>query len=345
MAYPYDDIYSQIMSRFQQQEPYYNFNPYGSGFTGGYDPTLYYRLVGGQAVPGGGTGMNRGSGLLGSDVGAPSSLDPSIQGNYGNAFDPVTGQPTAAVQMLGSLANTLNITSPMQGLMYGSIPAAILGNAAQAMQQQGFSQIAESNSNAGLLAPNDTAGFGSYGENVAPDGGSEAAAVAAADAIANDLSGFQSLEAAVSAEEASNPGSYESSYDPSNPTADYGGDSGGGGGGKIICTKLHELGKMPYHIFKADQDFGAKLVKESPETYDGYVVWARHVVRWMSRDDLIGKGVVAITNAIATPWSVAMAEQMGVDVKSGWFGRFLLKRGLQVCQMIGKMNQRSLQNV
>jgi hypothetical protein len=40
-----------------------------------------------------------------------------------------------------------------------------------------------------------------------------------------------------------------------------------------------------------------------------------------------------------------MAEQMGVDVKSGWFGRFLLKRGLQVCQMIGKMNQRSLQNV
>jgi hypothetical protein len=305
MAYPYDDIYSQIMSRFQQQEPYYNFNPYGSNFTGGYDPTLYYRLVGGQAVPGGetATGMNRGSGLLGDAMG-PSAPSTTVERGDPNSL---TGG------LLGFLMN------PM-GTSTGNI--SDLGTFADfsgynAVTQSPFGSYAENVAPTEAAMGYDTAGFGSYGENVAP-----------------------------SVTEASKPGSYESSYDPSNPTADYGGDSGGGGGGgKIICTKLHELGKMPYHIFKADQDFGAKLVKESPETYDGYVVWARHVVRWMSRDDLIGKGVVAITNAIATPWSVAMAEQMGVNVKSGWFGRFLLKRGLQVCQMIGKMNQRSLQNV
>jgi len=124
-------------------------------------------------------------------------------------------------------------------------------------------------------------------------------------------------------------------------------DGGGGGGGaKIICTKLHELGKMPTEIYEADQAFGALLVEENPETYYGYVRWAQHVVRWMSRDDLFGKFVVFAAYTIATPWSIAMAEEMGLKVKSNCFGRFLLKRGLQFCQMIGKnQDQRSIQNV
>lgn len=125
-----------------------------------------------------------------------------------------------------------------------------------------------------------------------------------------------------------------------------GGDGGGGGGGKIICTKLHELGKMPTEIYEADQAFGAILVKESPQTYHGYACWAQHVVRWMSRDDLFGKFVVFAAYHIATPWSKAMAQDMGVKVESGWFGRFLMKQGLKVCRAIGEMNQdRSIQNV
>lgn len=121
---------------------------------------------------------------------------------------------------------------------------------------------------------------------------------------------------------------------------------GGGGGGKIICTKLHELGKMPKEIYEADQAFGARLVKISPQTYDGYACWAQHVVRWMSRDDWFGKVVVFAAYHIATPWSKAMAEEMGVNVKSSWFGRLLMKQGLRFCSMIGQMNQnRSVQNV
>lgn len=122
--------------------------------------------------------------------------------------------------------------------------------------------------------------------------------------------------------------------------------SGPGGSAKIICTKLHELGKMPTEIYEADQDFGAMLVLDDPHAYYGYACWAQHVVRWMSRDDLFGKFVVFAAYHIATPWSKAMAQEMGVDVKSGWFGRQLMKQGLKVCRSIGKMNQdRSMQNV
>lgn len=124
------------------------------------------------------------------------------------------------------------------------------------------------------------------------------------------------------------------------------GGGGGGGGGKIICTKLHELGKMPTEIYEADQAFGAILVQDSPETYNGYVCWAQPVVRWMGRDDWFGKFVIFAAYHIATPWSKAMAQEMGVKVESGWFGRFLMKQGLKVCRVIGKMKQdRSVQNV
>lgn len=124
------------------------------------------------------------------------------------------------------------------------------------------------------------------------------------------------------------------------------GDAGGPGGSKIICTKLHELGKMPTEIYEADQAFGAILVAQDPHAYYGYACWAQHVVRWMSRGDLFGKFVVFAAYHIATPWSKAMAQEMGVDVKSGWFGRFLMKHGLKVCRAIGEMKQdRSMQNV
>lgn len=215
----------------------------------------------------------------------------------------------------------------------------------------------------------DQGGFGAYGENVAPDDGVVVGGPIApsyGDVVVSDLGGYgaagqtapggagfgsdlgfdygiDSPAAAAAAAAAPAPGAPDGGYGSYGenvaPTGDGGGGDGGGGGGKIICTKLYHLGKMPKEIFEADQAFGKELVKQSPETYAGYVFWARHVVRWMSREDWIGKTVVAITNAIATPWSVAMAEEMGVNVRSNAFGRFLLKRGLQMCRLIGGMKK------
>lgn len=120
-----------------------------------------------------------------------------------------------------------------------------------------------------------------------------------------------------------------------------GGGGGGGGGGKIICTKLYELGLMPKNIYDADQAFGKKLVNDSPETYYGYVRWAKNIVDLMSRNDLLGKAAIFCAYHIATPWSLAMAEEMGQPVKSSWFGKFLMKRGLQFCKLIGSGNKQT----
>ena len=120
-----------------------------------------------------------------------------------------------------------------------------------------------------------------------------------------------------------------------------GGGGGGGGGGKIICTKLYELGLMPKNIYDADQAFGKKLVNDSPETYYGYVRWAKNIVDLMSRNDLLGKAAIFCAYHIATPWSLAMAEEMGQPVESSWFGKFLMKRGLQFCKLVGSGNKQT----
>jgi hypothetical protein len=115
------------------------------------------------------------------------------------------------------------------------------------------------------------------------------------------------------------------------------GGSGGDAGGKIICTKLHELGMMPTAIYEADQAFGKQLVATAPATYAGYVRWARHIVALMERTDWVGKLAVFGAYHIATPWSIAMAAEMGMPVKPTWFGRFLLRRGLQFCSLVSKL--------
>lgn len=222
----------------------------------------------------------------------------------------------------------------------------------QANVNQALSSYLESSMNqpAEAAAPTvgyDTGGFGAYGENVAPvdTGVVVGGPIGPQGAIGTDL-GLLS-DAAVSGG-APAPGAIDGGYGAYGENVAPGGDGGGGGdgGSKMICTKLHELGKMPEEIFIADQAFGALMAKDEPETYDGYAVWARHVVRWMSREDWIGKAVVGIVHTIATPWSVAMAEQMGVNVKSNWFGRLLMTGGLQLCKMIGKMTHKgSLKNV
>lgn len=323
-----EDIYSQLMAQFAQAQPYYSAPTYsggymgggfmGDGLLGGYDPGLY-------SMPAAAAPMTASTGYMGRrepQYDMSLSGETPVPGNIGNAYGP-NGLPNMVTSALVPIANALNIYSPFQGLITGGLPGAVLGNAAQQAQNTNMSLIAESNSNEGATVPNGLTSaeqaaidaMGSYGESVAPGG-------------------------------APAPGAPDGGYGAYGENVAPSGDGGGGGGGKIICTKLYHLGKMPKEIFEADQAFGEILVRMQPDTYAGYVVWAKHVVRWMSREDFIGKTVVAITNAIATPWSIAMAEEMGVNVKSSWFGRFLLKRGLQFCAFVGGMTKKEgLQNV
>ena len=251
---------------------------------------------------------------------------------------------TAAAQGLtSSLADTMGVNA-LSG------PAATAGSSGTGGAAAAASAAAAAAAGAAGLSAAAMGAAGQAAADAVVSGASpsEAAAIGAAAAAAAGMGAEgNSGDAGAAVADASAAGTAADAAASAGDVAAAAGDGGGGGGGgKIICTKLHELGKMPREIYEADQAFGAILVQDSPETYNGYVCWAQPVVRWMGRDDWFGKFVVFAAYHIATPWSKAMAQEMGVKVESGWFGRFLMKQGLKVCRVIGKMKQdRSVQNV
>jgi hypothetical protein len=319
-----------------------------------------------------------GGGLLGALGLGGSGV--SSNGSVSTGFGGVSLSPEGVVT-----ANTVSVPAAMGlGLITG-MPLGLIANmtnqSANAAAQGLTSSLADTMGVNALSGPAATAGSSGTGGAAAAASAAAAAAAAAAglsseaqgaagqaaaDAVVSGASSAEAAAAGAAAAAAAGMGAEGNSGDAGAAVADAsaagtaadaaasasdvaaasGGDGGGGAGGKIICTKLHELGKMPSEIYEADQAFGAILVQESPETYHGYACWAQTVVRWMSRDDWFGKFVIFAAYHIATPWSKAMAQEMGVKVESGWFGRFLMKHGLKVCRAIGKMNQdRSVQNV
>lgn len=381
-----DDIYSRLMAQFAQQTPYYSASPYYSampadtGLLGGYDTSLFSQPAASSATtttagyrtpaaydssmsPGAPGDGNTAWGNLTAEEQAAfyaehptmAAITQGLQGLFGlttlgqiqNALVPGFVQDQQEIAQ-GIVPGSVNSISAQNGMDVGAHPGLGFGSGLITQQATTPSQSLTGgllSSLIGTQAGAPVTNLDTLSQQVAAQqqaaeinaslqaaAANEAAAIAAAnaDAISSNAEAVAGMEAALAG-----------------PAT--GGDTGGGGdggGSKMICTKLHYLGKMPEDIFVADQAFGALMAKSEPETYAGYAIWARHVVRWMSREDWIGKTVVAIVHKIATPWSVAMAEEMGVDVKSGWFGRFLMKRGLQMCRVIGKMNQnRSLQNV
>lgn len=123
----------------------------------------------------------------------------------------------------------------------------------------------------------------------------------------------------------------------------------GGGGGKIICTKLYELGLMDREIYEADQAFGAELVKVRPDIYNGYRAWAEIVVDWMD-----GKGPKMMpwmsneefskaasrwsttwAEDIATPWAEEMAFKMGKKSEGSLTGKMITAAGIPICKAVG----------
>jgi hypothetical protein len=133
------------------------------------------------------------------------------------------------------------------------------------------------------------------------------------------------------------------------------GPGGGGGGGcKIICTKLHELGYLPDHIYAADELFGEYLRENDPEAYYGYIRWASVVVDWMEKDgpqcmfwirDKEKRGqaqrelAISWARRIATPWAQHMAYKMGVEKEDSRAGRAIMKTGLTISRLIGKFSK------
>lgn len=301
------------------------------------------------------TGVSIGAMALGAMTGLPLGLISNVVGkqNIANAINAQShaqaaafNQALVAAQMgiANTPANAAAIASAIDSLSAANQSTAAAVSAAQAAQ----GATGATGGSAAAAAADAAAAAAAAGHSAAAIG---AASQAAADAA---IGGASSAAAAAAAADAANAAAADAAdadggglslssstagdTSDASPSSDSSG-GGGGGGAKIICTKLHALGLMPTNIYEADQAFGKKLVSESPETYYGYVRWAQHVVDLMGRDDLLGKTAVFCSYHIATPWSLAMAEEMGQPVKASWFGKFLMKRGLQFCKFIGSKNK------
>lgn len=249
-----------------------------------------------------------------------------------------TAAQAAALADSASIASDLGFSTATAG------PGGTGGAAAAAASAAAAAAAAAGLSDAAQGAAAQAAANAVVSNNATPAEAAAAGQVAAGDMALSEGAGLSSGDASVG--DASGIAGLSVGFTDSGQIGGTADSGAGGASAKIICTKLHELGKMPTEIYKADQAFGALLVLDDPNAYYGYACWAQHVVRWMSRDDLFGRFVVFAAYHIATPWSKAMAQEMGVDVKSGWFGRFLMKHGLKVCRAIGEMKQdRSIQNV
>ncbi len=122
---------------------------------------------------------------------------------------------------------------------------------------------------------------------------------------------------------------------------------------KIICTALHQMGLLPYDIFAADQEYGRKLAVTDPDIVEGYHLWAQIVVDWMNgvedapnimpwvKDDAerierTSQWAVRWAQAIATPWAVQMAHEMGIREKGSKLGKFLMMVGYPISKMVAK---------
>ena len=135
------------------------------------------------------------------------------------------------------------------------------------------------------------------------------------------------------------------------------GEGGDAGPGTIICTKLHELGYLPKEIYEADEAFGRILREKDPNAYYGYVKWATIVVDWMSgkgpqcmfwirnpekRAEVQRKLAISWAIKIATPWAEHMAYVMGIGEQDNPTGKKLMKFGLFISRIIGKLTDRKI---
>ena len=116
-------------------------------------------------------------------------------------------------------------------------------------------------------------------------------------------------------------------------------DSGAGGGGdKVICTALHELGRLSDDMYALDAEFGLRVNREDPMLGDGYRLWATSVANYIKGDSIGSKVALAIVSPVAKAWAAEMAHVMRPgDYRSNIFGKALMAVGHPICRMVGKV--------
>lgn len=109
-------------------------------------------------------------------------------------------------------------------------------------------------------------------------------------------------------------------------------NSGGDGGGmSVICTRYHELGFLPDDIYRADSEFGLRMLREQPALVLWYWSWAIPLARrWLHGKTLWSRILTAVVWPWCRAWAVEMAYRQGVVKRGSILGRVMMKTSLWV---------------
>jgi len=106
-------------------------------------------------------------------------------------------------------------------------------------------------------------------------------------------------------------GSYNSSNDKST--------------GKIICDYFYRKGLLSKKLWEADEAYGVKLSISEPDVMRGYHAWAKHYVREMEEESLLGKVYFAWAKLWVPHWAKHLAGEKTIR------GKILHSIGKPIC--------------
>ena len=116
-----------------------------------------------------------------------------------------------------------------------------------------------------------------------------------------------------------------------------GGEGGGGGGPTVICTALHNLGRLDSNIYALDKAYGLALEKTNPELLQGYRKLATPLADYIQEDTLGAKVARELVTPFAKAWAKEMAHTLRPEEYKGSFlGKAIMFVGYPVCSFVGK---------
>lgn len=296
--------------------PYWGAQPNQGGASGAgaaepgasYDPGAMGGPTGSIGVDGGGSALNNLSALT-------PILNQIVQQQQQDSI--VSGQGNAQA-------------NPLPGATPGLGSADV---AAQAQAQSGGLPIASAGGVPGIAPP--AGGSTPSGAPGADAGGAPGGVGAPGDAGATggsgDSAGAPGDAGAAAGDAAGGPGAPGTPGGADGPAAgDAGGAGGAGGAGSsVICSELRRQGYLSATIWAADEAFGRA---QSRATRDGYWLWAAPIARGMVRSRVL----TVVVAALAIPWALEMAYQMGVRERGNRLGRVVMAIGLPLCKFLGE---------
>lgn len=113
---------------------------------------------------------------------------------------------------------------------------------------------------------------------------------------------------------------------------DSDGNGAGDAGGTVICSELYRQGLLSHDVYRADQHFGMRLMREDPDVVKGYHAWAKPLVRYMRKSPRFTR---VFHKTLAEPWAREMAVREGLDGVGTLRGKVLMALGLSTCRLIG----------